>query len=172
MINLPVVQGRSCGECTKCCEGYLDGNIRGQEMTLGKPCFLVEIGKGCTDYENRPESPCKTFQCDWLTNKDVPEVLKPDNSRVILTTVVENNIEYMKIIEAGGKLDSEILTWALEYSLHNSKNISWSILGNLFWFGDDEFDEMMNLKHPIHPIMPMSPEKEKFIPSFAMDYED
>ena len=86
MINLPVVEGRSCDGCTKCCEGYLTGEIQGKQMGLGQPCFLVQIGKGCNDYENRPEFPCKAFQCEWLINESIPENLKPSFSNLIIST--------------------------------------------------------------------------------------
>ena len=59
---------RQCGTCTKCCEGHLVGTINGKEMYPGKPCYLLQIGKGCSDYENRPEEPCKAFNCQWITN--------------------------------------------------------------------------------------------------------
>ena len=144
MINLPVVEGRSCDGCTKCCEGYLEANIHGHEVTLGKPCFFVEIGKGCTDYENRPDVPCKSFQCEWLTNPRIPEQLKPSNSHVIMTTKKVDNIEYFNLIEAGSKLDSEILTWALEHAILSDLNLAWEIYGNTYWLGDDDFDKIMD----------------------------
>ena len=144
MINLPVVEGRSCDGCTKCCEGYLEANIHGHEVTLGKPCFFVEIGKGCTDYENRPDVPCKSFQCEWLINSDIPDQFKPSNSHVIFTNEEKDGIEYLKLTEAGTKLDSEVLTWSLEYIIDNDKNLAWNIYGNSYWLGDDDFDNMMN----------------------------
>ena len=172
MINLPVVEGRSCDECTKCCEGYLKSeDIRGHEVTLGKPCFFVEIGKGCTDYDNRPDHPCKKFQCEWLIDKNIPENFKPSNSNVIFTKIFENGIEYTNVIEAGGKLDSEILTWIIDDAITNDKNYSWNILGNMYWFGDDEFDEMMNFKFPQTPAVDLN-QLPKFETNFDLTFED
>jgi hypothetical protein len=149
MTNLPVVEGRSCGECTKCCEGYLEGNIRGQEMTLGKPCFLVEIGKGCTDYENRPEHPCKTFQCEWLINSDIPIEFKPSFSKVIISEKNINNIKYLELIEAGEKLDSKILSWTINYSFEKDKNILWNVDDEMYNIGDDDFENLINNLYPL-----------------------
>ena len=140
MINLPVVEGRSCDGCTKCCEGYLTGEIQGKQMGLGQPCFLVQIGKGCNDYENRPELPCKAFQCEWLVNESIPEDLKPSISNLIISKrFLNEKISYIEFVEAGSKLDSEILSWAIENSLSNDINIVWTINGNFYWLGDDEF---------------------------------
>ena len=78
MINLPVVEGRSCDGCTKCCEGYLAGEIQGKQMGFGKPCFLVEIGKGCNDYENRPVLGGGAAPTLWhlYERRDIPEIKK------------------------------------------------------------------------------------------------
>lgn len=176
MTNLPVVEGRSCEGCTKCCEGYLDGNINGQELTLGKPCFLVEIGKGCTDYENRPESPCKTFQCEWLINKEIPDFFKPSNAHVIMTTQESSGIKYLNLVEAGTKLDSEVLSWSLGYAIENDKNLAWSIYGNSYWLGDDDFDETMqkenNIKQPITDNYLPKPFFDGMNPKFSVENEN
>lgn len=155
MINLPVVQGRSCEGCTKCCEGYLAGEVLNKKVDLNNPCFLVEIGKGCKDYENRPEFPCKTFQCDWLVNPEIPDFLKPSESNVIMSTRPMNKkINYLEIIEAGSKLDSEVLTWSIGYSMEKDINIVWNINGNQYWLGDDDFCDFIessiknNIKTP------------------------
>ena len=114
-----------------------------------KPCIFVEIGKGCGDYEDRPVNPCKIFKCDWLTNPNMPESFKPSNSGAIFTTRTVNNIEYIKLIEAGHKLDSEVLSWAIEYSLINGINFSWRVLSNIFWIGSEEFNVMMDKDYPL-----------------------
>lgn len=149
MNNLPIVNDRSCGTCTKCCEGHLAGNIRGHEMTVNKPCFYVEIGKGCGEYEKRPVDPCRTFKCDWLTNPDMPESFKPSRSQAIFTTRAIKGIPYIKLIEAGQKLDSEVLSWAMSYALANDFNFSWRVLENIFWIGSDAFNKAMDEDYPL-----------------------
>jgi len=154
MDFLPIVEGRSCEGCTKCCEGHLRATIKGHEMGSDnygelKPCIFVEIGKGCGDYEDRPMNPCKIFKCDWLTNPDMPESFKPSRSNAIFTTRTVNGIQYMKLIEAGKKLDSEVLSWAIEHALMNGINFSWRVLSNIFWIGSEDFNIMMDKDYPL-----------------------
>jgi hypothetical protein len=152
--NLPIVNGRSCDGCTKCCEGHLAADIRGQYMgklDTGeiKPCIFVDAGKGCKEYEKRPIDPCRTFKCDWLTNPDIPESFKPSRSNSIFITRTINGVEYMRLLEAGRKLDSEVLSWAVSYALVNELNFAWLVLDNIFWIGSDDFNKMMDADYPM-----------------------
>ena len=154
MNNLPIIDGRSCDNCTKCCEGYLAGDIRGNYMGMMpdksiKPCIFVEVGKGCGDYLNRPIDPCKTFKCDYLTNPEMPNSFKPSRSNAIFTTRTINGVQYTKIIEAGRKLDSEVLSWAISHALVNEINLAWTVLDNIFWIGSEEFNIMMEKDYPL-----------------------
>jgi hypothetical protein len=154
MEFLPVVNGRSCEGCTKCCEGHLRADIKGNFMGMqddGKivPCPFVKVGEGCGSYEDRPVSPCKIFQCDWLTNEQIPESFKPSRSNSIFTTRTIRGVEYTMLIEAGRKLDSEVLSWAISDALANGKNFAWRVLGNIFWVGSEEFNNMMDEDYPL-----------------------
>lgn len=154
MNKLPIIDGRSCNNCTKCCEGYLAGDIRGHWMGIApdgvnKPCFFLELGKGCKEYEKRPVDPCRTFKCDYLTNEDIPESFKPSRANAIFTTRTIKGIEYMQLIEAGRKLDSEVLSWAISYALVNNLNFAWRVLENIFWIGDEAFNKMMDEDYPL-----------------------
>ena len=44
----------------------------------------MNIGKGCNDYKNRPDLPCKVFQCEWLINESIPKDFKPSKSNTII----------------------------------------------------------------------------------------
>jgi hypothetical protein len=154
MNKLPIVEGRSCDGCTKCCEGYLAGDIRGHWMGIApdganKPCFFLEIGKGCKEYKKRPVDPCRTFKCDYLTNLEMPESFKPSRANAIFTTRTVKGIEYIQLIEAGRKLDSEVLSWAISYALANNLNFAWRVLENIFWIGDESFNKMMDEDYPM-----------------------
>lgn len=154
MNKLPIIENRSCDGCTKCCEGYLAGDIRGHWMGIApdgvnKSCFFLELGKGCKEYEKRPVDPCRTFKCDYLTNKDVPEAFKPSRANAIFTTRTVKGIEYIQLIEAGRKLDSEVLSWAMSYALANNLNFAWRVLENIFWIGDEAFNKMMDEDYPL-----------------------
>lgn len=76
---------RSCGSCTLCCK--LMGVV-----ALAKPvnawCPHCRKGSGCTIYDDRPEE-CRAYACEWLTNPALPEGLKPDRCRVVLSMLDE-----------------------------------------------------------------------------------
>lgn len=115
------VVSRSCGNCTKCCDGWLTGNIRGHDVFPGKPCFFVTIGVGCNDYHNRPHT-CKSFECQWLLDSNIPETLKPSVSDIIITKQDIDEIEYIKIVEAGNP-NAENLKLIIDY--YSASNINW-----------------------------------------------
>jgi len=77
MIEISINSARSCGTCTKCCDGYAYADVYGHIMGFGVPCHFVKSGEGCGIYENRPNF-CKTFSCNWLVNDEIPEELKPN----------------------------------------------------------------------------------------------
>jgi hypothetical protein len=161
MDLLPIVENRSCGTCTKCCEGYLkaDISLKDGTPTIGmgidekgrKPCAFVKVGQGCTVYDKRPDHPCAIFKCDWLTNADMPESFIPENSKAIFTTRIMKGIEYTMLLEAGAKMDSEVLSWAIPWALANNKNIAWRVMENIFWIGSEEFNKMMDEDYPLLP---------------------
>ena len=136
---------RVCGECTACCEGWLFGNAHGEGFWPGRKCFYMS-SSGCTIYEDRPYSPCRTYRCEWLNNtKDIPEWLKPNLSNVILTKRTIGDIEYIDLVETGQKLDSSVLSWLFfKYSDGTFPNIAYRINNGLHYFGTQEFHELMN----------------------------
>lgn len=159
MDFLPIVEGRSCQNCTKCCEGHLRADIKlsdGRESFMGikddmslSSCSFIQQGVGCGAYEERPTLPCKLFKCDYLTDSSMPESFKPSNSNAIFTTRTIKDIEYTMLIEAGRKLDSEVLSWAIEKHLAAGTNFAWRVLGNIFWIGNEEFNNMMAEDYPL-----------------------
>lgn len=70
--------GNLCGNCTLCCKLTAVPELN---KPAGSWCKHCKAGKGCTIYDDRPES-CKNFRCVWLTGGLPPE-LRPDKSRVI-----------------------------------------------------------------------------------------
>jgi hypothetical protein len=132
-------QLRQCGDCTKCCEGWLANEIHGHFTWPGKKCQFVETGTGCSIYEDRPET-CQRFECEWLKNYDVPAWLKPNKSNVILRMKYLDNIKYLEIIEAGEKLSAEVLSWALSLIVKKEiENMKYQISGGWCYFGTEEF---------------------------------
>ena len=142
----PTVLGRSCEGCTKCCSGTLSATIEIQsrstvhEMKPGTPCVFVQIGKGCSVYDERPEEPCKTFRCQYLVDEMVPEEMKPSRSNIILTIEeVLPNVEYIIAHEAGGSLEGDNLKWVSSLYDNYAVNAAWKEDGVWHWQGDAIF---------------------------------
>jgi hypothetical protein len=118
---------RQCGTCTKCCDGTLSGSINGHEMGFGKPCYYLTIGKGCNIYENRPQEPCKRYECAWISDENIPDFMKPENSNCILDYKEENKIKYLRLTESTIPYTAEVLSWCINYAKLNNLNFAWSI---------------------------------------------
>jgi hypothetical protein len=147
-LKLANVPGRTCEGCTKCCEGSLTGKISDTiTISPGVPCALVELGKGCTAYDERPVHPCKQFKCLWLVEKLVPESLKPSESNIILVIEEVKKMRYLAAVEAGARLDSEYLSWLIIFAFNNNLNFCWQVDGRWFWNGSVDFVEEMAKKY-------------------------
>lgn len=129
---------RTCGTCTKCCEGWLHGSAYGKPFWRGRPCHYFSGGK-CSIYGQHPEDPCKSFRCQWLSNEEVPGWMKPDEVSAILVKRRKDNIDYLEITEAGEKLRSEVLSWAVMHALRNKLNLHYFIDGGSNRIGSPEF---------------------------------
>lgn len=134
---------RECGNCTKCCEGYLSGEALGHTFYNGKPCHFVAIGKGCSVYAKRPQNPCIVYKCSWLINEDIPLWMKPSEVNAIIDEREVNGIKYLSVNEAGSILDSRVLSWVIKYALAKQINICWKVNGGSNWIGTPEFDALM-----------------------------
>jgi uncharacterized cysteine cluster protein YcgN (CxxCxxCC family) len=120
---------RSCEGCTKCCEGWLWGKAYDHDFWPGRPCHFMNK-EGCSIYNNRPETPCKSFKCEWLINDKLPEWFKPNIINAIIYKRIENGKEYIEITEAGSKLDAKVLSWFfMEYARGNFHNIKYQLDG-------------------------------------------
>src|SRR3954468_16744056 len=84
VIALAPVEKRECGTCTACCDGWVEGTIRGHEMKQGVPCHFR--GEGCcTIYDERPPDPCRRFICGWLAPGSLfPDSFRPDRLGVMI----------------------------------------------------------------------------------------
>lgn len=144
-------QKRECGNCTKCCEGHLEGEALGKSFYKGSPCHFLEIGKGCTVYSQRPVNPCQAFMCEWLVNEDLPLWMKPDKTDSIVRKVEVGGIKALKIVEAGKTLRSDVLTHMIIYSMKNSINLIWEVNGGINYFGSNEFVAKMEELNKVIP---------------------
>jgi hypothetical protein len=134
---------RKCGSCTKCCEGYLSGEALGHSFYPGKPCHFIAIGQGCTVYAKRPQDPCVTYKCGWLTNLNIPEWLKPDAVNVIIDERQTEGHSYLNLREAGATVSSKVLNWFIQYVLQNQLNAVWQVEGGENWMGSTEFVKLL-----------------------------
>ncbi len=138
---------KECGTCTKCCEGWLAADVRGHKMYPGKPCFFVEIGKGCKDYKNRPKEPCKNFSCGWIDIEDMPEEFRPEVSGVIMHFKENNGNRYISLVKAPNNPTEQYLSWAIVYARSRSTNMLWYVDDKSWWLGNDEFCNQMTTEH-------------------------
>lgn len=134
---------RKCGTCTKCCEGFIVGQAHGKPFYPGKPCHFISIGEGCSSYANRPEDPCKTYNCLWLEDPDLPEWMKPDKINAIIDMRIVKGIPYIHVLEAGAVLSSKVLSWVIQYALSNSMNVCWEVERGKNLLGTQEFLQAM-----------------------------
>jgi hypothetical protein len=141
---IEILNQKSCAGCTKCCEGHLSATIHGHEMFPGKPCFFVEQGVGCKEYDTRPQHPCVVFQCEWRRNPYFDEWLAPVKTDVIFVRQMHNGFEYIKIAEAGKPASQEVITWAKDYAEKQKMNFEWRADGVDFYIGSAEFVKEMS----------------------------
>lgn len=158
---------KTCGDCTKCCEGWIRGNIQGKPMYPGQPCSFVKEGSGCSVYSERPYFPCKEFNCSWLTIKDIPDEWKPSNCGVIMVKSVLHGYEYVRLIPAPNNPSKEMIDWAKnffkkkEINLLYSDDIGIHPIGDKWFirevrehkdqFKKEEFDEYVIKKYNLKP---------------------
>jgi hypothetical protein len=134
---------RSCGECSKCCEGWLPGEAYGHTYYRGKPCFF--LNKNCTIYEFRPDtknSPCRTFNCEWLSQDLFPHWMKPNLSNVIITKRQVQGIQYYYIVETDVVINAMTLNWLIRWAFETKNNILYFIQGGQHRLGSKEFLEV------------------------------
>lgn len=115
-----VTQERSCGTCTKCCDGWLSATIYGQEVNIGSPCRFAQGGKGCSIYQDRPVDPCVKFECLWLQDETVPDWIKPEEAGVIAFIRTARNpatrTKRLVVKPAGSAVTEEYRAWAKMYA--------------------------------------------------------
>ena len=111
---------RSCGTCTKCCEGWLPLEVLGQKVKVGSPCRFIVDGGGCSIYDNGRPDDCVWFTCLWLDDNEVPDWIKPENSGVIANILPsafkEQGREILRVVPAGSAITEEYRAWGRMYA--------------------------------------------------------
>jgi hypothetical protein len=75
-----LAMAKQCGNCTQCCKVM---EIVELEKPNGIWCDHCKVGKGCSIYNDRPES-CRSFSCQWLLDESMPHRLRPDQTKVVV----------------------------------------------------------------------------------------
>jgi hypothetical protein len=142
---------KECGTCTKCCEGWVAATINGYNMHPGKPCYFLEINKGCTIYADRPENPCKEFFCVWIRKEELGEELKPENNGIISSKrgIRDSDITYLQITPAPNDPDRDYLDLMKKYN----ENLFWTTKNKPYWEGTEEFCKIMESRYSPESIL-------------------
>jgi len=113
---------RHCGQCTKCCEGWLSATVYAHQMYPGVPCAYLT--NTCTIYKNRPENPCKAFVCEWLADESIPAYMQPNLSGAIII----KHDDHVEMVECDPPMRVQALEWFLTaYISGKYDNISYRI---------------------------------------------
>ena len=140
--------GRECGDCTKCCEGNVIDEVRGYSLRPGAPCPFVISGVGCGDYMSRQDKHCKTFNCLWLINKNIPEEYKPNKINSIMQEMkTDDNESYWALTPAPDAPDSKVISWFVSYAVSQGYNVLWYIDDNVYWIGTNSFSDYVMKSH-------------------------
>lgn len=123
-------RSRSCAGCTMCCQGWLTGEAYGHRFAPGRPCGWLNKS-GCTIYENRPYSPCQTFECEWKRRSSIDPSLRPDLVGVIMISRMHGVHEYIRVIESRGSVPDRVHEWAQSYSNEQAVNIVVPVTGGM-----------------------------------------
>jgi Fe-S-cluster containining protein len=117
---------KQCGTCTKCCDGSAlrVGTINENIIPDGTPCiFLDQKNKKCSDYDNRPQFPCKEYMCMWLEFEDVPIWMKPEYSDIIVSHITFNNNNFLWITPFKMEYSAKSFSYVIEYAKKNNMNV-------------------------------------------------
>ena len=138
---IPIIKEKTCNGCVACCSGALHGQAHGHAFWKGRPCHFME-NNGCSIYEERPEVPCKSYQCGYLIYDWMPHWMRPDLSGVILTPRLteKNKIPYVEVVESRGKITPEVLSFIFMcYVNGHFKALTYQVDGGVNRIGSNDF---------------------------------
>lgn len=109
---------KNCGDCTACCDGWVNITVAGVDVYPGSPCVNSIGGAGgCRIYADRPQARIE-FECAWLqSTADLPDWLRPDDSKVLL-----KNLDWFEdttvlfTLPVGRKVPPRTLNYLKEFS--------------------------------------------------------
>jgi hypothetical protein len=130
-------ESRSCGDCTACCDGWLQIEVYGHHIRRGKPCpFSIE--NKCSIYNERPQEPCREFRCGWLVKSSpLPEWMRPDKADMILLAA---NFSWRGLpvdvaVAVRDRPKQKALDWLTKFSSEKKRLLIYQLDGDWFAFG-------------------------------------
>lgn len=115
-------------------------------MKPGVPCHFVRDG-GCTIYDERPDSPCRSFTCAWMQpGSPLPETFRPDRIGVIIALIKWRDRPAYLLRSAGRDPDQELLTWMQRFSMRTGSPFFYEERGEKLGFGPPAFQMDMLLR--------------------------
>ena len=137
---------RACDECTACCQGWAEGEIRGHRMFAGQPCHFLQQG-ACNIYNDRPQSPCRNFVCGWLASGNpFPEHFRPDRAGVIIVPMRWRERAAFVLLSAGQDPSPEMLGWMQAYARHTGSPFFYQQGAERLGYGPLDFQQEMAAK--------------------------
>ncbi|MEO5846064.1 MAG: SEC-C metal-binding domain-containing protein [Caldimonas sp.] len=143
---MPAAPARACGTCTRCCDGWLEGEVRGHRMHPGQPCHF-RIEGACSIYAERPQSPCRNFVCAWLApDSTLPEGFRPDAIGVVAVTTRWRGAPALILVSAGNDPDEVTLAWMRAHAEADRIPFFYAKGGERYGYGPPAFQEEMAAK--------------------------
>jgi hypothetical protein len=134
---------RQCGECTACCQGWAEGEIRGHRMFAGRHCHFLQQG-ACTIYDERPQSPCRNFVCGWLAPASpFPDDFRPDRVGVIIVPLRWRERAAFVLLSAGNDPGADMLAWMKAYAQATGSPFFYQAEGERVGYGPPAFQHEM-----------------------------
>ena len=134
---------RRCGTCTRCCDGWLEGEVRGHRMFPGQRCHFV-ADAGCTIYAQRPQSPCRGFVCGWMQpESDLPDDWRPDRIGVIVIDTHWRGAPAKIIVSAGNDPGETVLEGLRAQAQATRAPFFYEQRGERFGYGPPDFQREM-----------------------------
>jgi hypothetical protein len=138
-------QGRQCGTCTACCDGWLRITVQGHAVHPGKPCPFSS-GHNCTIYETRPQDPCRAFICGWLAhNSPLPDWMRPDRAGLILlpANFTWRGLPVDVAVPVGERPKQKALDWLKAFATAKGRPLLYRIGEDWYAFGPPDFQTEM-----------------------------
>ena len=139
---------RLCGGCSKCCEGWVNTSVLGNEINTTQPC-PYSSGHNCTIHETRPEDPCRIFFCGWVeVGSRLPEWMQPSICGVIVLTGRSSwrGRPVDVLVSAGRDPNKKLLNWFIQHSKNELRPFIYQAEEMWYGFGPREFQKEIAIK--------------------------